>query len=448
MILCKLIVAAATSLKKSAICVIRISFGFISKKIIYFFLKKFFYKKIKPKIINHCFFYNIKNCIVDRVLVLYFPKPKSYTGEDLIEIHCHGSQFIVKYIIHVIINFLKIYKAGLAKRGEFTKKALFNNKINIFDLESLLNYSNKNNKFLNIINNKLNNNFKKTIFKFYNILKELEILIYSHNLRNCLIDLKKFNYYINNIKRVISLIISKNRTFKNENSIILIGYTNCGKSTFINNFSKNNFSSVSSVRGTTRDILIKKLTITSDLKHTVFDTPGFNNFKSSLEFLNFNIFIKNLKKIKILIYIFDSIFTYNFFFYYIKKKIKSFQIFIKIINKIDLLNYLPYIQINIFYKIKNIKIKISSKKKYGVCFFKSEIKRLFFKNFKNTDSILLKILKKIYKHILKLFIFINNKNYSYFLKEIQKIKNIINLILMRKNKIFFNNIFKKFCLGK
>ncbi|WP_259285988.1 hypothetical protein [Candidatus Nasuia deltocephalinicola] len=142
------IINISTKLKNSAVFIIRLSFGLLNKKILFFFFKKFFYKKIKPKIINFSFIYNLNNIILDKGIILYFNKPKSYTGEDLIEYQGHGNIFIINNILKNFIFFFKNYKIKLSKKGEFTKRAFLNNKIDIFELNLILNiFKLKNNNF-------------------------------------------------------------------------------------------------------------------------------------------------------------------------------------------------------------------------------------------------------------------------------------------------------------
>ncbi|ALP69940.1 GTPase and tRNA-U34 5-formylation enzyme TrmE [Candidatus Nasuia deltocephalinicola] len=425
-----------------AIGVIKISFGYINKKILYFIFKKVFYKKIKNKFINYCFIYDYKNFLIDKIIVLYFEKPNSYTGEDIIELHCHCNNYILKFIIDNFLKILKIYGIRLSKRGEFTKRGFLNNKIDIFELEII---SNIINFYGNFFLKNIDINLKKILFFIYKLSKNL-ILQFENKL---LSNKKNFYYYLIYIKNKIFFVLKNIKLFKNNNnSIIILGFSNSGKSTFINNFSSNNLSIISSTKGTTKN-LIKKIVNIDNLFFKIFDTPGVINFKNSIEYLNILFVIKKKNYSKIIFYIFDSFIIYNTFFYYIRKKIKKQQIIINILNKIDKIGkkFSLEIFINIYY-IKNIKIKISSKNKYGLNLIKSEIKRINFKNINNTRNIFHKIIKKSYKNINKSYIFFLKKKYLFFKNSFYKFLKNINLIIFKKNKIFFNKIFKKFCLGK
>ncbi len=89
------------------------------------------FKKIKARIANFSTFYDSKNRIIDKGIFIFFPKPNSYTGDDVVEFHVHGSNAVVKYFLEVLSKFKN---CRLAKPGEFTKTALFNKKT----IESLI----------------------------------------------------------------------------------------------------------------------------------------------------------------------------------------------------------------------------------------------------------------------------------------------------------------------
>lgn len=440
MYLKKPILNLTTGNKTVAIGIIKISFGYINKKILYFIFKKIFYKKIKNRFINYCFIYDYKNFLIDKTIVLYFEKPNSYTGEDVVEIHFHGNYYISNFIINNFLKILKIYGIKLSKRGEFTKRAFLNNKIDIFELEII---SNIINFYGNSILKNININFKKILFFIYKLSKNL-IIYFENKLLN---NNKNFYYFLICIRNKIFFILKNIILFKNNNSIIILGLSNSGKSTLINNFSSNNLSIISSIKGTTKNLIKKTINI-NNLLFTIFDTPGIINFKDSIEYLNILFIIKKKNYSKIIFYIFDSFIFYNIFFYYIKKKIKKYQIIINILNKIDKIGKNFSLEIFINTYIKNIKIKISSKNKFGLNLIRSEIKRIDFKNIYNTRNIFYKIIKKLYKNVNKSYIFFLKKKYLFFKNNFYKFLKNLSLIIFKKNKIFFNKIFKKFCLGK
>lgn len=402
------IINISTKLKNSAVFIVRLSFGLLNKKIIFFFFKKFFYKKIKPKIINFSFIYNLNNIIIDKGIVLYFSKPKSYTGEDLLEYQGHGNIFIINNILKNFIFFLKKYKINISKRGEFTKRAFFNNKIDIFELNLILNIFNlKNNNFLKNLNNFFKFSFKKKILK---IIKKINNLYFFINFYLNHEILKKFYFYKNflyNLKYLNIKIFNLLNLFyinKYKRNIIIFGLTNVGKSTFINNIVKNNFSLISSISGTTRDVIKKNIFI-ENLNFKIFDTPGFKIVYNNniLEYLSLIFSLKKSFFSNTIIYIFDNLTFYNIFFYYIKKNIIKSQIIIKILNKIDLIKCSTFLEIFIIKFEKNIILKMSSIFFYGLKYLFKEILRNHKKKINYFNFIFFNIIKKSYKYILKLY---------------------------------------------
>ena len=112
------IFSSASSSQKSAIKIIRVS-GRETKKI----PKIFSFKPTQPRVASLRKLYDLNHDIIDNALIIYFPGPNTATGEDVIELHIHGSTMIEKKIYEVLT---KINKFRIADRGEFTKRAFLN----------------------------------------------------------------------------------------------------------------------------------------------------------------------------------------------------------------------------------------------------------------------------------------------------------------------------------
>ena len=161
------IVAIATPLMKCAIHVIR-----ISGSDCYEIVNKVTSKKIKKDgyTIQHVNIYD-HDKVVDDVLVLKYVAPKSYTGEDMVEITCHGSPFIASKIVELLV----INGAKAAGPGEFTKRAFLNNKLNLLQAEGINNLINSNsNASLKIAHKSID---KKTSEKISRIVSNLFLII-------------------------------------------------------------------------------------------------------------------------------------------------------------------------------------------------------------------------------------------------------------------------------
>ena len=122
------IYALSTPPGKSAIAVIRVS----GKKVLKIFKQITKKTKITPNKTNLVFLKK-KDVLIDQVLVIYFKSPNSFTGEDVLEINCHGGLAVIDKIYKT----LEDVGARLAEPGEFTKRALLNNKIDLVKTESI-----------------------------------------------------------------------------------------------------------------------------------------------------------------------------------------------------------------------------------------------------------------------------------------------------------------------
>ena len=275
------IYALSTSTGRSAIDVIRVS-GDNSLKI----LKKIsLIKKIIPNKTNLVIL-KYKKEIIDQVILTYFKAPKSFTGQDVIEINCHGSSAIVKKIS----NILNLLGARLAEPGEFTKRALMNDKLDLVQTESLsdlINSETEKQRSLAISNlaGGLSHFIDKINKKLTQLLANTEAIIdfSDEDLpKNILNKIKEQN------KNIIKLI---KRELKNSSVakpiregfvVSVVGKPNTGKSSFINFISKKNISIVTDIPGTTTDSISSIIEL-DGYKFTFIDTAGIRKHRSKIE---------------------------------------------------------------------------------------------------------------------------------------------------------------------
>ncbi|MDH3004501.1 MAG: tRNA uridine-5-carboxymethylaminomethyl(34) synthesis GTPase MnmE [Candidatus Shikimatogenerans sp. JK-2022] len=453
------ITAISTPYGIGAISIIRISgkksFKIINKIFIKNKKKKKIYKeKINLGIIKY------KNKIIDNVIIIFFKKPNSYTGENLIEIYCHGSIYIQNKIIKIIIK----YGARLALNGEFTYRSYINKKINLLQAESILDIINSKNKYehkiaiKNLINNNLYKKIKKIEKKIINLLSYIEILL-DFSEENIKISKKKiYNKIIILYKKIKFLLITFkiNNIIKNGLNISIIGPVNSGKSTLMNLLINENKSIISNIPGTTRDIVEGKIII-NNFYFNLFDTAGIRKTKFKIEKIGIKKTFKNIKNSNIIFYVFDCKLLKN------KKKLKNIikkinkkKKILFIANKIDKYNKKNYIKNLIFNKKKYKILFISAKKKIGLkniyIYLKNNIPNKIILNNNVINNIRhYKILKKTFKYIKKIkFDFLNNIPFELLSINLRKSLNILSNILGSKysNNKILKNIFSKFCIGK
>ncbi|XBT18695.1 MAG: tRNA uridine-5-carboxymethylaminomethyl(34) synthesis GTPase MnmE [Candidatus Shikimatogenerans sp. Tcar] len=452
----KTIINLSTPEGIGAISLIRLS-GKKSFKII----KKIFIKKNKKKIlikhkkiyIGYIFY---KNNIIDEVIIYTYICPKSYTGENMVEISCHGSLYIQKKIIKIIIKL----GAKLSLPGEFTYRAFLNKKINLLQADNINNLILSNNKlshkiFIKQFNNKnykIINNIKK---KIINILSYLEINIdfSEENIKNKNLY-KKINIIINKLKKIIKYYKLYNLN-KKHYKILILGNVNTGKSTLFNKIINKKRSIISNIKGTTRDY-IKDYFIYKNNKIFIIDSAGIKKIKNKIEKISINSTYKIIKKVNLILFLFNKkTFKKDKKLYKkIIKKYKNIKI-LKIINKIDLYKkkykykYKKFLKISAkkninikkLFKIIYSYIKKNYKKKKNI-YNKNIITNIYFINYIKLSIKNLNIAKKKIKKKCKYYDII----YIYIKKNIKYLNNILGININNNN--ILNNIFNKFCIGK
>ena len=234
------IYALSTSTGKSAIDVIRIS----GNKSLTIIKKISPIKDIKTRKTNLVLF-KYKKKIIDQVILTYFRAPKSFTGQDMLEIHCHGSPAIVRKISEI----LNLLGARLAEPGEFTKRALMNNKLDLVQTESLsdlINSETEKQRSLAISNlsGELSSFIEKINERLTLLLANTEAIIdfSDEDLpKNILNKIKEQN---KNIIKVIEKELKNSSISKpiREGFVVsVVGKPNTGKSSFVNFISKKIF---------------------------------------------------------------------------------------------------------------------------------------------------------------------------------------------------------------
>ncbi len=275
------IFALSTIRGKSGVAVFRIS-GKGSHKIIKSISSK---KKFKT---NFASLNNILDGseIIDQTLTTFFRLPKSYTGEDMVEISCHGSISVINKITKTLLK----KKIRLAEPGEFTKRALMNDKLSVLEAETindLVNAETENQRKLAIGN--LSGNLDKFVNQISNkqkkLLADIEAIIDFADE-----DLPKEIYkgiseQNKNIYKQIENIIKRSslsRKIHGGFTITIIGKPNTGKSSFINYINNKEVSIVTNIPGTTTDLVSSTLDIQGD-KYTFIDTAGIRKYKNLIE---------------------------------------------------------------------------------------------------------------------------------------------------------------------
>ena len=225
--------------------------------------------------------------LIDEGIILWFPGPESYTGEDMAEIHVHGGKAIILAIQREISN---VKNCRLAEPGEFTKIAFQNGKINLLKAESIGDLISAETEIqrlqaVKMMKGKSSEKFNQLREKLLKILSFVEAKIDfpeedlpEENLKKIKKDsldvLKEINKILNDQK--VGEIIREG--FK----IAIVGPTNAGKSSLLNNLSNREVAIVSEIAGTTRDVIETHLNL-DGYPVIISDTAGIRDSKNEIE---------------------------------------------------------------------------------------------------------------------------------------------------------------------
>ena len=225
--------------------------------------------------------------MIDQGVILWFPAPKSYTGEDLAEFHVHGSRAVIN-AMHLAIS--KIKNCRLAEPGEFTKRAFQNGRINLLQAESIADLISSETEIqrkqaLKIMTGKSSAKFNMWRQQILKILSYMEAKIDfpDEDLPKNIIKYiqKSSNKILKDIKKTLNDQQVGER-IREGFKIAIIGPPNSGKSSLLNYLSKRDAAIVSEVAGTTRDVIETHLNL-DGYPVVVSDTAGIRNSKNEIE---------------------------------------------------------------------------------------------------------------------------------------------------------------------
>ncbi len=240
------------------------------------------------------------NELIDQGIIIWFPGPESYTGEDMLEFHVHGSRAVIESI-HSSIS--KIENCRLAEPGEFTKIAFQNGKINLLKAESIADLISSETEIqrqqaIKIMSGKSSKKFNEWREKLLKILANVEAKIDfpDENLPdNILKDIKNSS---KKIKKQIQKLLNDQKVgerIREGFKIAIVGPTNAGKSSLLNYLSKRDVAIVSEIAGTTRDVIETHLNI-DGLPVVISDTAGIRESKDEIEKKGIKLALKSAEK--------------------------------------------------------------------------------------------------------------------------------------------------------
>ena len=246
--------------------------------------------------------------VLDEVVLSLFKNPKSYTGEDVVEISCHGSPFIQEQIINTLVS----RGARLAKPGEFTQRAFLKGKLDLTQAEAVADLIASNteasrNTALHNIRGGFSNVLKELRDQLisFSALIELELDFSQEDVEFA--DRTQFYELIRKSKKtVVDLLHSfqLGNVIKNGVSVAIVGKPNAGKSTLLNTLLNENRAIVSDIAGTTRDTIEEVININGILFRLI-DTAGIRESKDVIEIIGVEKSLEKMKAADLVLYLFD-----------------------------------------------------------------------------------------------------------------------------------------------
>lgn len=259
---------------------------------------------------HYGFIINEKKEQIDEVLVSVFRSPKTFTTEDVVEITCHGGNFIANEIIKLLIA----NGARLAENGEFTKRAYLNGRLDLTEAESIMDLVNaKTYNQLKIANSQLNGDVLKLVEELQNdcldIIANIEVNI-DYPEYDDVIEMTN-DLVIPNIEvliKKIDKILKESETgqvIRDGIKTVIVGRPNVGKSSLLNTLIKEDKAIVTDISGTTRDLIEAELNLDGIILKLI-DTAGIRDTEDIVERIGINKTKKAINEADLVLLVLDQ----------------------------------------------------------------------------------------------------------------------------------------------
>lgn len=439
------IAAISTAHGRSAIGVIRVSGDNVVK-----IIDNFIGKKLKPRQATNTLISDNAGNIIDDIIAIYYESPHSYTGEDMLEIQCHGNPVILDNVLAMLC----LKHATHSRPGEFTEKAFVNNKIDLTQVEAVADIINATNfDAAKSASLSLQGNFSNKIDTLINDVLELRASIEaainfpeddSPDVTTSYAS-KKIKNLLDDVSGLISS--ADDGIIINQKPIItIVGKPNVGKSSLANVLLGEERSIVSDEPGTTRDAIKHDLAINKS-QITIIDTAGIRNTDDKIETAGISMTKKVIRDSSLTLYLVEDAIGFDA---EDKKIIKNNNItsFWIVSNKIDLSsNIKPSVILK-----KNKIIRISTLKNIGIDMLKKELSKNITPNDQSTGTARarhLDHLNNVAEHLYLSKKYNDNHHLELVAEELKTVHlNMVQIKGGDVNEDLLDKIFSEFCIGK
>jgi len=420
-------------------------------------------KELTEQLANTLHFGSIvdNNKIIDEVVVSIFKGPHSYTGENVVEISCHGSVYVQQQILQLLIK----KGARLAKPGEFTLRAFINGKMDLSQAEAVADLiASSSAASHKVAVQQMRGGFSSEIanlrdrlLNFISLL-ELELDFSEEDVEFA--DRKQLKDLLNNIQNLIHKLLKSfdlGNVIKNGIPVAIVGHTNVGKSTLLNRILNEEKAIVSEIAGTTRDAIEDVINI-EGVSFRFIDTAGIRETEDTIESIGIERTYDRILKASIVLLLVDATEGLD----EIKKAIKTVKNktsggdkkLIVVINKIDKANNVFDIQ-NLLNE-QDVILKISAKTGENIDQLVNELLSVVNLNALNNNEVIItnvrhyEALEKASEALQRAIDGLNSGITGDFLA--QDIRETLHYLGEITGEIttdeVLGNIFKNFCIGK
>jgi tRNA modification GTPase len=240
----------------------------------------------EPRVAKYVSFTLSDKTIIDKGIALFFKEPASYTGEDVLECHVHGSRIVLNMLLEEIVSL----GARLALPGEFTERAFLNNKIDLVQAEAVADLIDSNSKkaalgAIQSLQGVFSNDINRLRDRIFNTKALIEAALDFPEEEDVVIDTHPAAKEIQQCLDILDALLIKaeaGRVLDSNPTIVIVGQPNAGKSSIINYLSGIDSAIVSATPGTTRDV-IKEKVLLGGYAVTLLDTAGIRETNDEVE---------------------------------------------------------------------------------------------------------------------------------------------------------------------